>query len=277
METWESNAIFTMNQKSLPLIVNKTPTDPIRVIVIDDESQSRKTLQILLKDYCPHVAIIGEADGVLAGYQLLQRESPDALFLDIHMSDGTGFDLLNKIQNPSFQVVFITAYDNFAIKAFQYNAIDYLLKPINVDELLRAIRKIKPATQQPDFKRRLDNLLETNKTGKFDKIAVSSNDGLHFLELSEIVRLESEGNYTTFNLLNGKQVIVAKTLKSFEDLLEDEMFFRTHQSHIINLKYIAKIVKEDGGYLLMKDQGKVPISRSKKDQFMKLVKDRFLQ
>ncbi len=251
--------------------------NPIRVIMIDDEYQSRKTLRTFLQDYCPHVEIIGEADGVLSGYKLLQTETPDAIFLDIHMNDGTGFDLLNKFPNPSFQVIFTTAFDEFAIKAFQYNAIDYLLKPLDVDELLRATKKINPLEKIPGLNGRLNNLLETTETGRFDKIAISSNDGLHFLELINIVRLESETNYTTFYLINGKRIVVAKTLKSFENLLEGEGFFRPHQSHIINLKYITKILKEDGGYLLMRDDCKVPISRSKKEQFMKLVKSRYIQ
>jgi two-component system, LytTR family, response regulator len=257
--------------------VNKTQQNAIKVVMIDDELQSRKTLRILLQDYCPDVEILGEADGVLSGYKLLQKMTPDAIFLDIHMSDGTGFDLLNKFPNPSFQVIFITAHDDFAIKAFRYNAIDYLLKPINIDDMLAAIKKITPSKIEPGFEERLANLREINKTGRFDKIVLSSNEGLHFLELSNIVRLESEANYTTFHLLDGKRIIVSKTLKTFEELLEGEDFFRPHQSHIINLKCVAKIMREDGGYLLMKDDFKVPISRGKKEQFMNLVKDRFIQ
>jgi two-component system LytT family response regulator len=257
--------------------MNNTKNNPIRVILVDDEHQSRKTLQSFLQDYCPHVEIIGEADSVLSGYKLLQQESPDAIFLDIQMNDGTGFDLLNKIPNPSFQVIFTTAFDDFAIKAFQYNAVDYLLKPIDVDELMRSVKKIKPHDNGSAFQEQLTNLLETNKTGKFDKIVLSTNNGLHFLELNEIIRLQSEANYTTFYLLEGKRIVVAKTLKSFEELLVGENFFRPHQSHIINLKHVEKILKEDGGYLLMKDDYKIPISRSKKELFMNLVKDRFIQ
>ena len=257
--------------------MNNTKNKPIRVILIDDEHQSRKTLQSFLQDYCPHVDIIGEADSVLSGYKLLQQESPDAIFLDIQMTDGTGFDLLNKIPNPSFQVIFTTAFDDFAIKAFQYNAVDYLLKPIDVDELMRSVRKIKPLDYGSADQKQLTNLLETNKTGKFDKIALSTNNGLHFLELDGIIRLQSEANYTTFYLLEGKQIVVSKTLKNFEKLLVGENFFRPHQSHIINLKHVEKILKEDGGSLLMKGDCKIPISRSKKELFMNLVKDRFIQ
>jgi len=257
--------------------VNKAQFDPIRVVLIDDESQSRKTLQVLLQDYCPQIEIIGEANGVLTGFKLLQKMTPDVIFLDVHMDDGTGFDLLNKFPNPNFQVIFTTAFDEFAIKAFQYNAIDYLLKPIDVDDMLRAVDKITPSIKEGNYENQIANLLETNKTGRFAKIAIASNEGLHFLELANIIRIESEGNYTTFHLLNGKRIVVAKTLKSFEELLVDEDFFRPHQSHIINLRHVAKILKKDGGYLLMKDDSEIPISRSKKELFMNLVKDRFIQ
>lgn len=255
----------------------KATRDIIKVVLIDDEAQSIKTLRVLLRDYCPQVKIVGEADGVLEGYKLLLRTKPDTVFLDIHMNDGTGFDLLKKFPNASFQVIFTTAFDGFAIKAFKYNAVDYLLKPIDVDELIRAVKKINPVMKEPDSEERLSNLFKTNKTGKFQKIALSTSDGLHFLELENIIRLKSDANYTTFHLLNGKGVTVAKTLKSFEELLIDEEFFRTHQSHIINFRHIARILREDGGYLLMKDDYKVPISRNKKEQFMKMVKDRFIQ
>jgi two-component system LytT family response regulator len=257
--------------------MNKPISNSLRVVLIDDESQSRKTLRIFLQDYCPQVEILGEADGVLEGYKLLLRTSPDVIFLDIQMNDGTGFDLLNKFSNPSFEVIFTTAFDDFAIKAFKYNAVDYLLKPIDVDELIRAVEKINPAMKELDSGKRLSNLLDTTQTGKFHKIVISSSDGLHFLELGNIIRLESDTNYTTFHLFNGKPVTIAKTLKSFEDLLLGEEFFRSHQSHIINLRHIEKILREDGGCLLMKDDCKVPISRSKKEQFMKMVRGRFIQ
>ncbi len=248
----------------------------LRLAIIDDEPQSRQTLRILLNDYCPQVEIVGEADGVLTGFKLLQPIAVDAIFLDIQLGDGTGFDLLNKFPNPSFQVIFITAFDDFAIKAFRYNAIDYLLKPIDIDEFLRAVNKITPA-RQPDHNEQLTNLLETNMTGKFEKIALSSSEGLHFLELKDIVRLESDTNYTTFYMVSGEKVTVAKTLKTFEELLPNDDFFRPHQSHIVNLTYIKKILREDGGYLLMNGNSKIPVSRSKKEHFLSMMKGRFLQ
>jgi len=252
-------------------------TKPLKLALIDDEPQSRQTLRSLLGDFCPQIKIIGEADGVLSGYKLLQTLKPDVVFLDIKMGDGTGFDLLNKFPSPPFQVVFTTAFDEFAIKAFRYNAIDYLLKPIDIDELLQAVEKIGKAEKSTDFDERFSNLLEVNKTGQFEKIALSSNEGLHFFELKNIVRLESDANYTTFYLQSGEKLTVAKTLKNFDQLLPGDMFFRPHQSHLVNLSYVKKILREDGGYLLMEGNSKIPIARSKKEEFLNLVKDRFLQ
>ena len=252
-------------------------SESIQVVLVDDEFQSRKTLRIFLQDYCPQIEVVGEADGVLEGYKLLLKTKPDAVFLDVQMNDGTGFDLLNKFPNPSFQVIFTTAFDEFAIKAFRYSAVDYLLKPIDIDDLIKAVARIKRSNKESGFGAQLTNLVETNKTGKFDKIALSSSDGLHFLELENIIRLESEANYTTFHLVRGKRITIAKTLKNFEELLPKEEFFRPHQSHLINLNYVEKTLREDGGYLMMKDDCKVPISRSKKELFMNLIKDRFIQ
>ncbi len=212
---------------------------------------------------------------MLAGFKLLQEVTPDAIFLDIQMDDGSGFDLLNKFPVPSFQVIFTTAFDQFAIKAFRHSAIDYLLKPIDIDELLRAVGKITPA-EQPRRNGKQANLTGDNQIGKFEKIALSSSEGLHFLDLKDIVRLESDANYTTFYLESGGKVTVARTLKNFEELLPNGDFFRPHQSHIVNLTYVKKIIREDGGYLLMDGNCKIPISRNKKEHFLSIVKGRFL-
>jgi len=247
------------------------------VVLIDDEAQSRHTLRILLNDYCPDVEIVGEAEDVQTGVKLIRQTRPDVVFLDIRLEDGTGFDLLDKFPHPAFQVIFTTAYDEFALKAFRYNAIDYLLKPIDIDELMGAVDKVEQGHQPPGYAEQITTLLETSRRGKFEKIAVSSNEGLHFLELKKILRLESDVNYTTFYLVSGERVTVAKTLKSYEQLLPLDEFFRPHQSHIVNLSCVKKILREEGGYLMMDDGCKVPLSRSKKDEFLKMVKGRFLQ
>ncbi|GAB4248138.1 MAG: LytTR family DNA-binding domain-containing protein [Saprospiraceae bacterium] len=252
------------------------PATNLTAVIVDDEAQSRHTLEALLKEYCPQIELIGSADGVSSGYRLLQRLSPDVVFLDVEMTDGTGFDLLRKVQPPGFQVVFCTAYDEFAIKAFQFNAVDYILKPIDIDELLRAVKKVGTPQNKVQQEKRYEQLLHASEIKKFDKIALSSSDGLHFIDLNDITRLESFANYTTFHLATGAKITVAKTLKNFDLLLPEEQFFRPHQSHIINLEHVKKILREDGGYLVMQDEEKIPISRSRKDKLFEIVKTKFL-
>ena len=248
---------------------------PKRAVVIDDEPHSRLTLKIFLKEYCPDVEVAGEADGVMKGVHLIRQVHPDVVFLDVEMEDGTGFDLLDKFRNPAFQVIFTTAYNEFALKAFRYNAIDYLLKPIDIDELIRAVDRIAPGKQSSGYAEQISNISENNRTGRFEKIAVASNEGLHFINLKDIVRLESDVNYTTFYLASSERITVSKTLKNFEELLPGNEFFRPHQSHIVNLTYIKKILRQDGGYLLMEGNSKIPIARSRKEELLSMVKNRF--
>ncbi len=239
-----------------------------RIAIIDDEEDARHALRIFLSDYCPTVEIVGEADGVESGYRLIHQEKPHAVLLDIHMKDGTGFDLLDKFQNPRFRVVFTTAYDEFALKAFKYNALDYLLKPVAPEELVRAIAKIEE-NQIEDFSMKITNLLEMNRSRRFEKIALTSQEGLIFFRLEEIMHIEAEGNYTTLSLSNNKRHVIVRSLKDFEDLLPNNVFFRTHQSHIINLNFVKKYLKEDGGYALLENGTKVLVARRRKDEFLK--------
>ncbi len=240
-----------------------------QLIIIDDEANARSILRDFLTSYCPNVEILGEADGVMSGLKLIRQKKPDAVLLDIQMKDGTGFDLLDKFKNPGFQVIFTTAFDEFAIKAFKYNAIDYLLKPINIDELIAAVDKIDARKNGDLPSEQIGGLKEAMKTGQLNRLVLSSSEGLHFVELSEIIRLKSEGNYTTFFLTSKEKIVVSKSIKAFSEILPNT-FFRTHQSHIVHLNFVKKFLREDGGYALTEDNSKVPISRSKKDEFLNL-------
>ncbi len=244
-----------------------------RVIIIDDESNSREHLKNLIEEYCPLLSVNGEADGVDSGFKLIQQLKPDAIFLDIAMQDGTGFDLLDRFNNYPFQVIFQTAFDEFAIKAFKYSAVDYLLKPVSISDLVKAANKIADDQNRSEITQQLSNLLELSKKKKFERIVLTSNEGMHFIETSDIVRLQADVNYTTFYLNSKERITVTKTIKSFEDLLPEDSFFRPHQSHIVNLKYVKKILKEDGGYALMEDDSKVSISRRKKDHFITVMQN----
>jgi len=241
----------------------------MRAILIDDEPDARATLQTFLSRYCPQIEIVGNAGTVQAAFHLIQAQQPDLLFLDINLEDGTGFDLLKLLTpNANRQVIFTTAFDDFAIKAFQFNAIDYLLKPINPDDIIRVVQK---AAQQKKLNlntQRLEGLLDNYQQKKIDKITLASQEGLIILRLSEIQYLQADGSYTTLYYGNGEKVTITKLLKEFEDLLPNNIFFRPHQSYMINLENIRKVLKEDGGMILLNNGKKVPVSRRKKEQLM---------
>ncbi len=242
----------------------------IRVVIVDDEPATRNLLTQLFRDYFPDVNLVGEAEDVASGIKLLEKEKPDLLLLDIQMPDGSGFDLLNHFENPEFQLIFVTAYDKFALKAFDYNAIDYLLKPLEPQSLRRAIEKIRKNSDRT-LTPRLEGMMEVLETRQAQRIALSSAEGYAFYDLDEIVRLESSGGYTTFHIADGERTTVAKTLKDYEELLPEEMFFRVHQSHIVALKFVRKFLKADNGQALMTDGYKVPVARRKKDRFIELL------
>ena len=238
----------------------------LSIAIIDDEKNARDTLRILLTELCPDVRILGEADGVAKGVELIKEMKPDAIFLDIKMNDGTGFDLLDHFPEPNFSIVFTTAYDEYALEAIKRNALDYLVKAINPDELLAAVAKLKEKEQ--GINQRLLSLMQSINNKEEEKIALSSSEGWSFWKLSEILRLESSSNMTTFYNVTGTKIMVSRTLKEFENTLPKDQFFRTHNSHIVNRKYVTQILREDGGYALLKDNTKVPISRRRLGDFL---------
>ncbi len=241
----------------------------LKAIIIDDEEDARSTLRSFIKTYCPQVEIIEEAEGVQDGYRKIMGHEPDLLFLDIQMDDGTGFDLLEKIRQPEFEVIFTTAFDEYAIRAFKFSAVDYLLKPIDPDELIEAVGKVKK--KNPDNAKRVNELLQNREKKEIDRLTISSSEGLTFLKLDDISRLESDSNYTHFFLTTGEKITVPKSLKEYEKILPLSQFFRTHQSHIVNLNYVKKFMREDGGYVLMDDGSEVLVARRRKEEFINVL------
>ena len=239
----------------------------IKTIIIDDEEDARQMLQLLLKKYSS-IEIIGEAASVQEGITLIKESNPVLVFLDIELTDGTGFDLLNHFPEADFQIVFVTAYDEFAIKAFKYNAIDYLLKPIDPLELEKVIQKIQNGIQ-PNWAKQIDALLSTVKEKKVEKILLGTSEGMHVIKLSEIIHIEAEGSYCNIFLINNDRLIVSKNMKELESLLDSKIFFRAHQSYIVNLNFVKKVLKDEGGLILLQDDSKVPISRRRKEDFLK--------
>ncbi|RZK68251.1 MAG: response regulator transcription factor [Pedobacter sp.] len=242
----------------------------IKSIIVDDESKSRNNLKQLLSEYCPAVEVIAEADSAANALILIAEHQPDLLFLDIEMGELSGFDLLKLLNGKqTFELIFVTAYDNYGIQAVKACAIDYLLKPINILELSnavdQAIKQIGPKRENERLKELVANI---DRKDDEQKIAVPLADKIEFIAVSKIVRLEAEGNYTHFYLDGQKHYLVCKTLKEYQELLESHQFIRSHQSHLINYRKIAAYIKTDGGYIAMEDGSKVPISRQKREEVL---------
>lgn len=250
----------------------------IKAVIIDDEEKSRKLLRNLLSDYCKQVEITGMADSVESGLELINNGNPQLVFLDIEMPDGSGFDLLEKISRTSFEIIFTTAYNQYAIQAIHFSALDYLLKPINIDELKTAVEKVenkfKEQAEKETINQSLQILLENNKAHTPDKkIGLPTQNGINFVPVKDIVMCKAEGNYSVI-YLQGKQAqeIVSRTLKEFEDMLKDFNFFRVHRTYLVNLNHIREYNRTnqsaeydgDGGSVVMNNNFHVPVSRDKR-------------
>ena len=241
----------------------------MRAVIIDDEKRARNYLKGILDDQFKNIDIVGEADGVEAGVALIERVLPELIFLDVQMQDGTGFDFLAKIDRSKFHVIFISAYDRFAITAIKFSAVDYLLKPIESIDLGLALDKVKRTKLTNEVQNKLDLLL--NNVNKIEKIALPSLSGIEFVRIENIVRCESDNNYTNFYLTSKEKIIVSKTLKEFEEMLENKGFFRTHKSHIINLAFLKKYIKGEGGIAVMEDGSEIVVSRRRKEEFLEVL------
>lgn len=244
-----------------------------RVLIIDDEEGARESLRNILNRYFQDLEVVGTAHSAESGIEAINKFTPDLVFLDIEMPFGTAFDLLSKFDSIDFELIFVTAYDHYAIKAIKFSALDYLLKPVDIDDLREALDRFRKRKEQrvpPGNK--LEALLENLKSGERPKkIAIPDTDGLLFVTLDDIIRCESDGNYTSIMLKSGKRVLASKTLGDYEDLFKGEQFFRTHRSHLINLSHIVKYVKGEGGYVILSDGSQVEISRRKKTDFLELM------
>ena len=245
----------------------------IRAVIIDDVQQAIQTLSDDLKKYCPTIELIGTAGDVKSGITLIDKTKPDVVFLDIHLKNDIGFSILEKIKHTNLKVIFTTGSDQYAIKAIKYSALDYLLKPVDSDDLINAVKKITVQTPQESIQHLsllLENLKTTNNSAK--RIVLNSADRIHVVNISDIIRCESEGGYTLFFLQNKNQILVTKTLKEFEEMLDDTTFIRIHHSHLININYLKEYVKADGGTAIMTDNSQIPVSVRKKEHLMKMLK-----
>lgn len=247
----------------------------LRAVIIDDIENIRKKNSTLIKMNCPSVTLIGEADSVASGVKLIKQLSPDLVFLDVEMPDGTGFDLLQKLKPFSFKVIFITGYEDFAVKAFRFSAIDYLLKPLDPDDLIEAVKKAESSLSKEVFDMKLSNLFANLERPKnLQNLILKTADRIYSVNIQDIVNCESDKNYTTFHFINAPKLIVSTNLKEYETLLTPHNFFRTHQSHLINMAYFDHFIKTDGGNtIVMKNKITIPLSVRKKEEFMVLLEN----
>ena len=245
----------------------------LKLVIIDDMQNAREVINSMVKKYCKNVEVEATADSVKSGLKAIKQYTPDIVLLDIKMHDGTGFDLLNKCKPVNFQVIFISAYEEHALKAFKFSAIDYILKPIDSNELITAVNKAEEAALHTNGTQHLD-VLEANYSNDIKetkKIILKTIDCIYAVNIKDIIRCESDASYTRFFLNDGRKILISKPLKEFDELLSAFRFFRSHQSHLINLDYFEQYKKADGGYAIMKDNSSIPVSSRKKDLFLQTI------
>lgn len=236
----------------------------MRALIIEDEEQAISALKSELETHCKEVQIIGEAKSIKEAVQKIKSLDPELIFLDIQLSDGLSFEVLNLFRESNFKVIFTTAYSQYAIKAIKFSALDYLLKPIDSDELITAVNKAMKSSKETETIK-IDNFIHNhNEAPLRKKIALHTTEGISIFELENIIKCSAESNYTCLYFTNGKKMLVSKTLKDFEDLLCNSGFERIHHSHIINLNHLVSFVNKDGGYVILSDKSTLPVSQRKK-------------
>ena len=246
----------------------------LKVVIIEDEKHSRETLKSMLEEFCQDVKVIATASSVKEAVKVLSIYSPDVVFLDIELQPGLGFDILEQIKEPSFEIIFTTAFEKYAIKAIKFSSLDYLLKPIDLDELQDAVEKARHQMDTNVYRQQIDTLMQSlsRGTNKQEKICLATTAGMEFIAIEDIILCKADGSYTCFVLKNKKTLLVSKHLKEYENLLADQQFMRVHNSFLINLNEVKKYIKSDGGYIIMSNNMHVSISPRKKDDLIEAMK-----
>jgi len=248
--------------------------DMLRTVIIDDEAHIRETLTTLLADYCPQVKVVGEAEGVTSGMNIIRTKRPDLVLLDIQMKDGTGFDMLNHFDNIGFKVIFVTAYEKHALEAFRFSAVDYILKPVNPEKLADAVERVQKLVQNT-FNTQLnalkENLDPANTTNK--KLVLRTLDNVYLVNSRDIIHCRSDDCYTIIKTIEGEKIMVSRVLKEFDELLSDHGFFRIHRSHLVNLQHIKRFDKQEGGHVVMTTDDRIPVSSRSRERLMRLFEE----
>ena len=244
-----------------------------RIVIIDDEESAINNVKQIIHLSKIPVEIVGTAGSVITGQKIIEDTKPDLLLLDIELEDGTGFDLLERLNYKDFKLIFITASEEYALKAFRYSALDYIVKPINPVDLINTIKNIAYSTRIENLEQQvtvlMKNLYEVDK--KPQTLVLKTTEKVHIVIISEIIRCEAVGNYTTFYLNSGEKILVSYTLKEYEKLLSENNFIRVHNSHLVNISEIRKFEKHISGCLIMSDNSSVPVSTRKKESLMQLL------
>jgi two-component system LytT family response regulator len=251
----------------------------VNAVILDDELHSVETLKWKLENYCPEVIILASFTDPVEGLEFLKKNTPHLLFLDIEMPLLNGFDILEELGEVHFDVIFTTAYDDFGIKAVKFSALDYLLKPIQNQELKKAVEKHLHKSQHLMGSKQLEVLfhnIREEENGKPKKIGLATKESIEFVEVQDILLCSSESNYTMVYLADGRKKLISRTLKEFEDLLTPYNFFRPHHSHLVNLAHVKEYTRTEGGYLMMSNKVSVPVSRSKKEDLLSKFEYNFL-
>jgi len=239
----------------------------LKAIIIEDETKARRVLEELIKEYCSDIEVLASVDSVPEGVKAIKKFEPNIVFLDIEMPQYNGFQLFDFIEDVNFEVIFTTAYQEYAIQAFEVSAIAYLLKPIQIEKLIQSVEKVKEKNLQ-QTKERIQTMKSNLGQEKVNKVALPISEGFLFVELNDIMYLTAEGAYTTIILRDGRKFLVSRNIKSFEDIFTHSFFFRPHRSYLINLNAVKQFIRQDGGYILMENGDSVSISKEKKEDFL---------
>ncbi len=244
----------------------------MKVVIIGDDPRIVSIISNLITSDFTDIEIVATAGDIANGYQIVMDHYPDLLFLDIDLPDGSGFDLLKKIQSITFKIIFVTAFKEYALQAIKVSALDYLLKPVDPDELIKAVKKARKIINHEEEQLKINTLI-SNIEGKemLKRLVLHTSECLYFVNVDEIIRCEADSNYTFFYLTSNRRILVSKTIKEYADLLQQSGFLRVHQSHLINTAFLDRYVKAEGGYLLMKDMSSVPISLHRKQEILKIL------
>ena len=245
----------------------------IKALIIDDENRTRDLIAKMINSFGLDILAIPAGENVQSGIQAIEELKPDIVFLDIQMPDGTGFDVLKSVKNKNFEVIFITAHEEFAIKAIKFSALDYLLKPIDPEELKAAVEKAIKAVDDKKEESQFEALQNNIQPNQKKRLVLKTQESVYVVELHEIIRCEADRNYTSFFLSSGKKILVSKTLKEYETLLSTHNFLRVQQSHLVNLDYVDRYDKGNGGSVVMKDGSEVPLSPAKREVFFKIIEN----